>query len=332
MYIYFLVSTIALTTVLYPSRKYVAFALLVLAVICGVRDGVLGYDFIVYQNYFDNLMSDGNVYNYEIGYYWLNYFFNIGDFSFHDFLFLISFLYHFCLFILLFYLEDEIGMNPGWVLFFYVTSGSYFWHSYTLLRQSFAICIFYLSITMSLSRALAFNFIGPFFHVSSIINILVIASLKIRAKITLKNIVIISIFFIFLGIVLADVFKEKFEVYEFDNTANVLVLSETLIQSLLLLFLMKESKFSSLVNVVILVSISFCILGFFVNAIFIRFLEPYKIIMFMAYAVFLLRIRQENKKLYIGTSILLIVLSYLRLYRFFDTFGDYAVPYMSILN
>lgn len=330
MYIYFLVSTIALTTVLFPNRKYVAIALFGLAVICGARDEVLGSDFIVYKNYFDNLISDGNIYNYEIGYYWINYFFNIIGLSFHGLLFSLSFLYHFCLFILLFYLKEKVGVNPGWVLFFYVTSGFYFWHSYTLLRQSLGISVFYLSITMPLNRAIAFNFIGPFFHTSAILNIFVIFSLKIKEKITFKNTIIISVFVVFLSIVLMDYFKEKFEVYEFDKTANVLVLIETLIQSLLLLFLMGKNKASSFVKVVIFLSISFCLLSFFVNEIFIRFLEPYKIILIMSYAVFLLRVMQEYRNWYVGVSILLIVLAYLRLYRFFDNFGDYAVPYMSI--
>lgn len=332
MYVYFLVSTIALTTVLFPNKKYIAIALFGLAVICGARDEVLGYDFLVYKNYFDNLISDGNIYNYEIGYYWLNYFFAISDLSFHNFLFFISFLYHFCLFILLFYLKKEIGVNPGWVLFFYVTSGSYFWHSYTLLRQSFAISIFYLSLAMSLNMAFAVNFIGLFFHVSAILNILVIFYLKIKGKIKFINIVIAFVFFIFLSIVLMYYFKEKFGVYEFNRTSNALILIETLIQSLLLLFLMRQNKISSVVNVVIFLSISICLLSFFANEIFIRFLEPYKILMLMSYAIFLLRIRQVNRVWYVGMSILLIVFSYLRLYRFFDNFGDYAVPYMSIFN
>lgn len=332
MFLYFLASTFALTTVLFPNRKYMLFVLLSLAIICGARDGVLGYDFVVYKSYFDNILSDRNIYNYEIGYFWLNNIFHMGGLSFHILLFFISFFFHFSLFVILFKLKDKVGINPGWVLFFYVTSGFYFWHSYTLLRQSIAISIFYLSISLSLNRGIAFNFAGLFFHFSSIINIFVIGFLKIKENISFRKVVIIFVFLLFLGAMLIEYSKEKFQVYEVSNTANYFVLIETLIQGLLLIFLLKENKLSFLIKVVVGVSILFCVLGVLVNEVFIRFLEPYKILMFMSYAVLLTRIRRNNRNLYISIAVLFIVLSYLRQYRFFDNFGSYAIPYMSIFH
>jgi len=327
MHVYFLIATMALSAVFFPTRLYIGFCLLLLTFICGARDGVLGYDFSVYESYFSNLLTDGNVHAYEAGYFWINYIFAANDLPFHAFLFCLSFFYHLSLFFVLFYLEDEIGVNPGWILFFYVTSGFYFWHAYTLLRQSVGISLFYLSMGLNLKGMFFLNLISPLFHVSSVINIFVVGYLKIREKISVTIGLVIFITMAFFGFMLTEYFSRKFEFYGVIDKAGLLVLIETLLQSFILIAMLGKNRYSSLIKIVVCVSVLFCFLGFFINEIFIRFLEPYKLLMLMSYALLLCRLRVENIFLYAALAVLFVALSYLRMYRFFTNFGEYAIPY-----
>lgn len=327
MHVYFLIATVALSAVFFPTRLYIGICLLLLAFICGARDGVLGYDFSVYESYFSNLLTDGNFYAYEAGYFWINYIFAANDLSFHAFLFCLSFFYHLSLFFVLFYLKDEIGVNPGWILFFYVTSGFYFWHAYTLLRQSVGISLFYLSMGLNFRGMLALNLISPLFHVSSVINIFVVGYLKIREKISIRIVLVIFTTMAFAGSVLTEYFSRKFESYGVFDKAGSLILIETLLQSFILIALLKNNRYSPLIKIAVCVSVLFCLLGFFVNEIFIRFLEPYKLLLLMSYALLLWRLSLENRFFYAAFAVLFVALSYLRMYRFFNNFGDYAIPY-----
>jgi len=327
MHVYFLIATMALSAVFFPTRIFIGVCLFFLALICGARDGVLGYDFWVYESYFSNLLTDGNFYAYEAGYFWINYIFAANDLPFHAFLFCLSFFYHFSLFFVLFYLKDEIGVNPGWVLFFYVTSGFYFWHAYTLLRQSVGISLFYLSLGLHFRGMLALNLLSPLFHVSSVINIFVVCYLKIREKISISIGLVIFITMAFFGFMLTEYFSRKLEFYEVFDKAGFLVLMETLLQGFILIVILRKNRYSPLIKIAVCVSVLFCFLGYFINEIFIRFLEPYKLFMLMSYALLLWRLRLENRFLYTAFAVLFVVLSYLRMYRFFNNFGDYAVPY-----
>lgn len=158
------------------------------------RDMVGGYDIYVYSWYYENIQYNGNYYDYEIGYYYLNLFLNYLN---SDRYFLIGFVgFVFCT--TLYYFCYKIEKKYFSILFFLILLKLYF-ISFTYFRQILAVCCFLIAFLMLYKnykvKYILFSLIALSLHISSIISFVIyFLSKRILSKGEIILVASISVF------------------------------------------------------------------------------------------------------------------------------------------
>ncbi|MFM5179518.1 EpsG family protein [Aeromonas veronii] len=327
MLIYNLLLFLCLPSIFIRNEKFLFFIILLLTVFCGTRLNILGYDYFVYQDYYNNILIDGNVYSYEPFFYWFAHTCSSLGLSYNVFLFLISMLFHWALFLFLIAIKRHLYINVGVVLSLYVST-IYFWHSYTIIRQSFSISIFYIFLSSFLSsggkKNTWVNYLGLGFHISHL-SCMIFYMLSVM-KLSLRNLFFISIF-IFVIIYYSPLFMLKLEQYRNGGAAGVFPVIEFLFSMFVIYLLTSDNK-----RLLIMSFLGFCIALFSVmySEVFVRFLEPFRIIIPISWAYLYRFIGSKNREIAVVFSMLLILYAFFRLNYFILNFGDYSIPYQNI--
>jgi len=330
MLVYNLILLLCILNVFIYSKKLLFSSLLIMCSLCGLRDGVLGYDYFVYESFYNNLLVAGNEYSYEPFFYYLAYFFKYNGFPFSIFLLFSSAFFHFSLYSLLVFIKRELKINIGLVLCLYVST-TYFWHSYTLLRQSYSIAIFYLCVLLLFYNRRRFtliliNGVGLGFHIGHLSTLIVQFSQNIRFNI--KNIFLFFLLFL-VGVYYFPLFAKKIQQYESVTTSGIYPVVE-FIFALCVFFLFIKNRNLFIVSACL--GSLLAVLGFFYGEILIRFAEPLRIVVPVALSCLFNYINRLNKNIALLYVFLLILYCFFRLNYFFVNFGDYAIPYKSILD
>ncbi len=307
------------------KKSILFFTLLILGIFCGLREGVLGYDYFVYEEFYNNVLIEGNKFNYEPLFYFLTYSFKYVGFSYHFFIFSISMFFHLSLYFFLLFLRKEMHLNIGLVLCAYVST-VYFWHSYTLVRQSIPIAIFYFSIPLFFkqSKLAIINFIGVGFHIGHVSSLFI--QLFGRGVFSYKKLVfILSMTLVFMYY--SPLFLNKMEQYESGRQSGIYPVLEFLF--IFFVFVLLKNKLHIL-NFIAMFGAILSLFGFFMGEVFVRFSEPLKIIIPIGLAYIFSIINKNNKDISVVYAITLIVYCFFRLNFFFMNFGEFAVPYRSV--
>lgn len=328
MLMYNILLLFCLPNIFFWSKRWLFFTILILSIFCGTRLNILGYDYFVYQDYYNNILNDGNIYSYEPFYYWFAYACRYLGFSYNVFLFLISIVFHWTLFLFLAAIKRNLLINVGLVLSLYVST-IYFWHSHTIIRQSFSISIFYIFLSSFLSsggkKNNVINFLGLGFHIAHL-SCIVFYVLNVM-KFSLKNIIFISILFLVVLYYL-PLFMIKLEQYNNGESAGVFPVIEFLFSCVVIFLLSQKHK-----GLLVMALFGLCIalLSAMYSEVFVRFLEPFRIIVPISWAYLYKYIRSHNRDMAIIIAIILIIYAFFRLNYFIVNFGEYALPYQSLL-
>lgn len=309
------------------KRNLFFISFVIMALIAGLRYNTLGFDYSVYEYYFYEVNRNGNIYNYEIGYYYLNRVFGSLGLGFRQMVFVISILLHFSLYKAFINLGRIFHINPAVILLFFVASGAYYWVSYTLTRQSLSVIYLYFIIHFMVLYCDKIKVIvaalgGVLFHVSSLFYLL-IANFR-------NNLVFLAT--LFLPIILITTysfFPDKYYSYIFGAPTGMGYFFEGLVISFLSLFvfLKKANALHLVLFKFALVFLSFSFYSAFYGSNFQRLLTP---LVFLLYIPVILFINIYLCSLRNHIYLVLMPFFVIRLHFFILGFGDYGYPYKSI--
>lgn len=181
------------------SFVFYPIAILLATIVLIFRDMVGGYDLYVYGYYFENIRLNGNYYNYELGFYYINLFFS---YFFSDRWYLFT-LFGLVFLISIIILGKQLDSGVSHIFVFFVFLKLYF-ISFTYLRQILAISFYFLALVYLLRgaklRYILFLFFSSIIHTSLILGFL---TLFLNKKIFNKMYFVIGFFIVlFLGLFL----------------------------------------------------------------------------------------------------------------------------------
>lgn len=333
MVIYNFILLLAVCNIFFCDRRFLFFTISVLCFFCGFRANVLGYDYFVYKEYYDNILQDGNVFGYEPFFYFLVFFFKSLGVSYSVFLFIISALFHYSLYNLLLSINRRLLINAGVVLSAYV-SAVYFWHSYTLVRQSISIAIFYFVLSSILNSSRnkwrCVNLFGIGFHISHIIPVLFQVARWVRFSVKgVSTLIGASFLFLLVALYYYPLIIGKFSQYSTGGVTGILPVCEFLF-SLVIIYLIGGGDRGDFL-IILIFSIVIAVCGAFISEVFIRFVEPFRIVTPIAFG-YLFKLINKNSNDLAGVFLCTFIFyCFVRLNFFILGFGDYAIPYQNEL-
>ena len=206
MFIYFipLIISVVIATfyhfnILKLDNKFYGLALLSISLFSGLRANV-GFDWASYTHFFDvldlnNFGTQPENFNFEAGYYLLNYLVKLLGGSYQIILIFSSLF----LFYTLHQLTKHISTNNFYILTSYI-SFSFIYINFAGVRQGLAFSFFILGCSYYIrylrgGKSIAIAALGIFFHISSIIYIFLITATIFSIKKKLKNLMLYVIFF-----------------------------------------------------------------------------------------------------------------------------------------
>jgi hypothetical protein len=160
------------------GNRYLYIYMIIAAILCGLRQDCLGYDYKNYLYFFENIEDYQAVVRYEPLFVASSYL--LSKFMTPQMIFLVySILLHSALTYLLLFMR-RLGIVPFDIMLPFLATGTYFWIAYTIERQSLSIALLMISIPMILignrRRSVLFNATAGFFHNAGFSNLLLYGS------------------------------------------------------------------------------------------------------------------------------------------------------------
>lgn len=329
MLVYNLILCLSFINIFIRNKVFLFLTVFILCFFCGLRNNVLGYDFFVYKEYYNQILTQGNVFGYEPFFYYMSYLFRSAGLSFNSFLFFVSLFFHLSLYYLLITLNRRLFINAGIVLSAYVST-IYFWHSYTLVRQSLSIAVFYYVFAFTLNssgkKCYFINFLGVGFHISHVVSIAY--QLAKDIKFSLKLLIccggVFLVFYFYSPVLMA-----KISQYSTGVTASIFPLIEFIFSFFVILCLCDNERKNLLLIASAAIIIS--IMGAYVSEVLIRFVEPFRIVVPIGFAYLFCYVNKSSRELGFVYLLFFMMYCFFRLNVFMYGFGDYALPYQSII-
>lgn len=330
--IYYIVPIICLLGYLKrDSDTYLKFTLSLGFLLAGLRYDVIGYDYSVYDAYYNGTT---NSINYEPAFIFLIALFKAIDLSFYFFILFISAFNHFSLYFLLKKLRLYFDVNPLLLLFFYATSGAYFWFTYTLTRQSISISIIFLIFAIYLGHKKSYKVqvvfltaIASLYHIAGLIGSIIFI-FKSHAIFNLKATLFFASVLAIVGFFYSDLLLEKINQYSGSEPGlGLLSILELILIIFINFYFVNDKKLNNLIYTSIIASL-ICYVVFYLTGLpIMRFIEPLKILIYIPVALFYYKVKADYKLLFMFT---VIPLNFYRLHEFIVMFGDYGYPYKFI--
>lgn len=285
------------------SFVFYPIAILLATIVLIFRDMVGGYDLYVYGYYFENILLNGNYYNYELGFYYINLFFS---YFFSDRWYLFT-LFGLVFLISVIVLGKQLGSGVSHIFVFFVLLKLYF-ISFTYLRQILAISFYFLALVYLLRgaklRYILFLFFSSTIHASLILGFL---TLFLNKKIINKIYFIVGFFIVlFLGL-----FLKYFSFFKFIGLESGISLFY-FIEAIFLFFIFYSirgyfefNKFFLIYNLSI-VYIYLCLFSSLFGGNFIRFLWIFSFAPIFCLIYYIMILRYKNPSLSLLYFILMI--------------------------
>ncbi|MGL6169055.1 MAG: EpsG family protein [Fusobacteriaceae bacterium] len=292
----------------------------------GTRFNVGGYDYHVYK-YFYNLPYFQNPYGYEHLFVFLKDFFKFFRFNYNIFLLTLSFIFNYTIYKLFI----KYSINPT-VSFLIYLSTFYYWHNFTILRNFIAILIFWISLKFIIEKKLlvyiALITIATFFHKTAII--LYPFYFLLNYKLNKKSLICIFGTALFINPLSFYIFKLNIEFLGLSERlnrysrivehGNRYEFSELLILVFISLFFIKKASSEEAIFINLNIFALFIFLSFYRFAIILRFLEYFRLGVFITIPFIISKI--ENKL--IKNLAFIAILLYFT-FKYYDTVTAYAI-------
>ncbi|WP_047383102.1 EpsG family protein [Cetobacterium sp. ZOR0034] len=308
------------------EKQILIMPLSILILFTGSRINVGGYDYHVYK-YFYELPYFQNPYGYEKLFLILKDFSKFIGLDYNYFLFFLSLIFNF----IIYKIFITYSMYPTLSFLIYLST-FYYWHNFTIIRNFISILIFWISLKYILQRKLIIYFclitIACLFHKTAIILYPLYFFLNYKQT---KNSLI---YLLGMGVIINPIsyliFKlninflglsERLNRYShIIESGNFYEFSELFIIVFISLFFIKiaDSKENLFINLNIFAL--FIFISFYRFAIILRFLEYFRVGIFITIPFILSRI--ENK--FIRNLLFITLLLYLT-FKYYDTVTAYAI-------
>ncbi|WP_432205428.1 EpsG family protein (plasmid) [Cetobacterium somerae] len=317
-------------TVAFTEDPYEKFLLIIpvffLTVYTGTRFNVGGYDYHVYK-YFYELPAFQNPYGYELFFVLFRDILKFIGLNYNYFLLFLSLISNF----FIYKLFISYSSYPTLSFLIYLST-FYYWHNFTIIRNFIAILIFWISLKYIIERKfivyISLITLACFFHKTAII--LYPFYFLLNYRFTKKSLILLYLFSFVINPLSFFIFKfnisflglsERLNRYRhIVEHGNFFEFSELFIFTIALIFFLKD--YTNKENVIINLNVFalFIFITFYRFAIILRFLEYFRLGVFVGIPLLLFNIRNKHLK-YIMLSLLFMYLTF----KYYDTITAYAI-------
>ncbi|MGL5356831.1 MAG: EpsG family protein [Cetobacterium sp.] len=297
-----------------------------LTIYTGTRFNVGGYDYHVYK-YFYNLPYFQNPYGYEYLFLILKDSFKFLGLNYNMFLLILSIIFNY----IIYKLFIRYSINPTLSFLIYLST-FYYWHNFTILRNFISIIIFWISLKFIIEKKvlvyISLITIATLFHKTAII--LYPFYFLLNLKLNRKLFIYIFGTAIFINPLSFYIFKVNIEflglserlnrysgIIEHGNRFEFL---ELFILVFISLFFIKKANIEENIFINLNLFALFIFISFYRFAIILRFLEYFRLGIFITIPFILSKI--ENK--FVKSLTFIAILLYFT-FKYYDTVTAYAI-------